>query len=133
MLPTLFRDLGISLIVSQQGIHTMGYISPSLVGSPQPRCGGLQSPSRTVTPIGTTLMCKAWIFTEGFKPMKDRRRRPGGGGEWEPIKIPHRNLAYIPNQTRRPFLLTQPRPPSYRQTIGPQNRARNCSGNTEWC
>jgi hypothetical protein len=31
--------------------------------------------------------------------LKDRRRRQEGGGEWEPIKIPHKNLAYIPNQT----------------------------------
>jgi hypothetical protein len=23
----------------------------------------------------------------------------GGGGEWEPIKIPPRNFVYIPNQT----------------------------------
>jgi hypothetical protein len=30
--------------------------------------------------------------------VKDQKRRPEGG-EWEPIKIPHRNLAYIPNQT----------------------------------
>jgi hypothetical protein len=28
--------------------------------------------------------------------LKDRRRRPEGG-EWEPIKITHSNLAYIPN------------------------------------
>jgi hypothetical protein len=30
--------------------------------------------------------------------VKDRRRRPEGGGEWEPIKIPQWNLVYIPNQ-----------------------------------
>jgi hypothetical protein len=28
--------------------------------------------------------------------MKDRRRRPEGA-EWAPIKITHKNLAYIPN------------------------------------
>jgi hypothetical protein len=28
--------------------------------------------------------------------LKDRRRQPEGG-EWEPIKITHSNLAYIPN------------------------------------
>jgi hypothetical protein len=28
--------------------------------------------------------------------LKDQRRRPEGG-EWEPIKITHSNLAYIPN------------------------------------
>jgi hypothetical protein len=31
------------------------------------RCG-LQSPNRIITPMGTTLPCKAWSFTEGFKP-----------------------------------------------------------------
>jgi hypothetical protein len=30
---------------------------------------------------------------------KDQRRRSEGRGEWEPIKIPHRNLTYVPNQT----------------------------------
>jgi hypothetical protein len=30
--------------------------------------------------------------------LKDRRKRPEGG-EWEPIKIPHRNLTYIPKPT----------------------------------
>jgi hypothetical protein len=45
--------------------------------------------------------------------LKDWRRRPEGG-EWEPIKIPHRNLAYIPKPTRDPFLLTRSRLISYR-------------------
>jgi hypothetical protein len=49
---------------------------------------------------------------------KDRIRRPEGG-EWEPIKIPRRNLAYIPKSTRRPSLLTLPRPHSYSEAIGP--------------
>jgi hypothetical protein len=31
---------------------------------------------------------------------KDQRRRPEGG-EWEPIKITHSNLAYIPNFKNR--------------------------------
>jgi hypothetical protein len=36
--------------------------------------------------------------------LKDRRRRPeGGGGEWEPIKIPHRNLAYVQNRPNVPL------------------------------
>jgi hypothetical protein len=64
--------------------------------------------------------------------VKDRRRRPEGG-EWEPIKILLENLAYIPKSTRRPSLLTRPRPHSYSTAIGPQNQARNCSRNTEWC
>jgi hypothetical protein len=36
--------------------------------------------------------------------MKDRRRRPEGGGEWDPIKITHRNLVYIPNLKIGQFL-----------------------------
>jgi hypothetical protein len=36
-----------------------------LAGLPQPRRGGLQSPNRTITPTGTTLLCKAWSFTKG--------------------------------------------------------------------
>jgi hypothetical protein len=35
------------------------------------------------------------------------------GGEWEPIKTPLRNLAYIAESTRCPSLLTRPRPTSY--------------------
>jgi hypothetical protein len=41
MLPTLLRDPGISLTVSQQVIHTRGYSSPGLAGSPQPQHVGL--------------------------------------------------------------------------------------------
>jgi hypothetical protein len=68
MLLTLLRGPSISLIVSQQGIHTRGYNNPGLAGSPRSRRGGLQSHNMTVTPVGTTLPCKAWSFTEGFKP-----------------------------------------------------------------
>jgi hypothetical protein len=53
------------------------------------------------------------------------------GGEWEPNKIPRRNLTYIPKSTRCTSLLARPRPPSYRLAIGPQNHARNHSGNME--
>jgi hypothetical protein len=42
--------------------------SLGLAGSPRPRCGGLQSPNRTVTPTGTTLPGKTCSFMEGFKP-----------------------------------------------------------------
>jgi hypothetical protein len=41
-----------------------------------------------------------------------------GGGEWEPIKIPQGNLAYITKSIRRPALLTRPRLHSYSQAIG---------------
>jgi hypothetical protein len=35
--------------------------------------------------------------------LNDRKRRPeGGGAKWEPIKIPHSNLAYI-NQLDTPL------------------------------
>jgi hypothetical protein len=68
MLPTLLHDPGDYLTVSQQGIHTRGYSNPGLAASPRPRRGGLQSPNRTVTPMGTTHLCKAWSLIEGFKP-----------------------------------------------------------------
>jgi hypothetical protein len=48
-----------------------------------------------------------------------------GGGAWEPIKIPYRNLAFIPKLTRRLSLLTRSIPPSYRQAIDPRNQVRN--------
>jgi hypothetical protein len=67
MLPTLLRDLGFSLTVSQQGIHTRGYSSLGLAVSPQPQRGGLQGPNRNVTAAGTTLPGKAWSFTKGLK------------------------------------------------------------------
>jgi hypothetical protein len=54
--------------IPQQGIHTRGYRNPGLAGSPQPWRGGLQSPNRTVTLVGTTLSCKAWSFTKGNTP-----------------------------------------------------------------
>jgi hypothetical protein len=46
----------------------MGYSNPGLAGVPQPRRGGLQSPNRTVTLVGTTCLCKAWSFTEDNTP-----------------------------------------------------------------
>jgi hypothetical protein len=46
------------------------------------------------------------------------------GGEWETIKIPHENLAYVPNLTQRASFLTRLRPHSYRKAIGPQNQVR---------
>jgi hypothetical protein len=54
--------------IPQQRIHTRGYNNLDLAGLPQPRRGGLKSPNRTVTPVGTTLLCKAWSFTEGNTP-----------------------------------------------------------------
>jgi quercetin dioxygenase-like cupin family protein len=80
-----------------------------------------------------------FVFPEGLIhfqfnpcPVKDRRRRPEGG-EWEPIKIPHRNLAYVPKSTQNRSLLTRSRPSSYRQAIGLWNWARNCNKDTERC
>jgi hypothetical protein len=32
-----------------------------------------------------------------------KRRPEGGGGEWEPIKILLKNLAYVPKSTRTPL------------------------------
>jgi hypothetical protein len=55
------------------------------------------------------------------------------GDEWKPIKIPQWNLVYIPKSNRRPPLLTQPRPHSYRKAISPQNQVRKRSGNTSRC
>jgi hypothetical protein len=68
----------------------------------------------------------------GMAPVKDWRRR-SEGGEWEPIKIPLENLAYIPKSTRSSSLLTRSRPLSYKQAISLRNRARDHSRNTEWC
>jgi hypothetical protein len=56
--------------------------------------------------------------------LKDRRRRPEGG-EWEPIKIPYRNLTYILKSTRHPSLLTRPRPHCYSKAIDLRNQVRN--------
>jgi hypothetical protein len=41
----------------------------------------------------------------------------GGGSEWEPIKIPWANSAYIANRTQRPSLLTWPGPHSYQKLL----------------
>jgi hypothetical protein len=64
--------------------------------------------------------------------VKDRRGDQRGG-EWEPIKIPQRNLAYIPEPTRDPFLLTRPRLISYGQAISLRKRTRIYTGNQNWC
>jgi hypothetical protein len=64
--------------------------------------------------------------------LKDRKWRPEGG-EWEPIKIPLRNVAYVPKSSRNYSLLTRSRPPSYRQAIGFLNWARNCNRDTKRC
>jgi hypothetical protein len=44
-----------------------------------------------------------YISNQIFKGLEKATR---GGGEWEPIKIPCRNLAYIPKLTRCPSLIT---------------------------
>jgi hypothetical protein len=54
--------------IPQQGIHTRGYNSLGLVGSPQPQRGGLQSPNRTITPVGATLPCKVSSSGEDNTP-----------------------------------------------------------------
>jgi hypothetical protein len=69
-------------------------------------------------------------------PVRNWRTGEGdqrGGGEWESIKIPLRNLAYIPNSTRRPSLLTRSRPHSYSKAVGLRNRVRNSNENTTRC
>jgi hypothetical protein len=62
--------------------------------------------------------------------LKERTRR-SEGGEWEPIKISHRNLTYIPKSTWSPSLLTRPKLTRYRQVIGLRNRAMNRNRNTK--
>jgi hypothetical protein len=76
MLPRIPNHLLSSLLflvtpantIPQQGIHTRGYSNPGLAGSPKPQRGGLQSPNRTITPVGTTLLCMVWSFAEGNTP-----------------------------------------------------------------
>jgi hypothetical protein len=58
------------------------------------------------------------------KELKDQRRRPEGG-EWEPIKIPRWNLAYIPKLTQHTSLLTRSRLHSHRQVTSHRNRVGN--------
>jgi hypothetical protein len=55
------------------------------------------------------------------------------GGEWKSIKIPHRNLTYIPKSTWCTSFVTRSRLSSYRQAIGPRNQVRNRHGNTNQC
>jgi hypothetical protein len=62
--------------------------------------------------------------------MKEPRRR-SEGGEWEPIKIPLRNVTYIPQSTRHLFLLTRPRSPTYRKAISHRNWVRKTRNTTE--
>jgi hypothetical protein len=58
-----------------------------------------------------------------FTHFEGPKRRPEGG-EWEPIKIPQMNLAYIPEPTRDPSLLTRSRLISYGQAISLRKRTR---------
>jgi hypothetical protein len=60
--------------------------------------------------------------------MKDQGGDQRGGGEWEPIKIPQRNLAYIPEPTRDPSLVPRPRLISYGQAISLRKRTRIYTG-----
>jgi hypothetical protein len=55
------------------------------------------------------------------------------GGEWESIKLPYRNLAYILKSTRRPSLLTSSKPNSYGTAIGPRNWVRSRNENMNQC
>jgi hypothetical protein len=95
---------------------------------------------RIASPSLSCLIQLTYIFfislSPRFQPLGPEgpeKATRGGGGEWEPIKIPRRNLAYIPKSTRRPSLLTRPRPHSYNKAIGLQNRVRDRSGNTKQC
>jgi hypothetical protein len=65
LLSSLLCFVTLANTIPQHGIHTGGYSNPGLAGLPQAHHGGLQSPNRTVTHAGTTLLCKAWSFTEG--------------------------------------------------------------------
>jgi hypothetical protein len=87
-------------------------------------------PSTCVTFCNIT---SSLVFHTGPPELLKNRRRRLEGGEWQPIKISRRNLTYIPESTRCPSLLTWSRPPSYKQAIGSQNRARNYSGNINRC
>jgi hypothetical protein len=55
--------------------------------------------------VGATTLVA--LVHENYIVLVKVRRRRTEGGEWETIKIPRRNLAYIPNRTRRPSLLTR--------------------------
>jgi hypothetical protein len=58
----------------------------------------------------------------------------GDQREWmRANKNSSRNMAYIPKSTRRPSVLTWPRPHSYSKAIGLQNRVRNRNGNMKQC
>jgi hypothetical protein len=46
--------------IPQQGIHIRGYSNLGLAGSPQPQCGGLQSPNGTVTPVVPHFHARRW-------------------------------------------------------------------------
>jgi hypothetical protein len=81
---------------------------------------------------GLSFLRSCLLYYTFFVVLKDRRRR-SEGGEWEPIKIPYRNLAYVPRSTRNRSLLTRSRPSSYRQAIGLRNWARNCTEDTKRC
>jgi hypothetical protein len=65
--------------------------------------------------------------------VKDRRRWSEGDAEWELIKISRRNLAYIPNLTRRPSLITRSIPHNYSKTIGLRNWVRDRNRNMKLC
>jgi hypothetical protein len=54
----------------------------------------------------------AWEVEELLQEREDEgpEKATRGVGEWEPIQIPYQNLAYISKLTRRPSLLTRPRP-----------------------
>jgi hypothetical protein len=45
--------------------------------------------------LSTSVFAELLLMSQDEGP----KRRPEGG-EWEPIKIPHRNLAYVPKSTR---------------------------------
>jgi hypothetical protein len=95
---------------------------PSSPSSPRDLCDDVTCTIRVASP---PVLRPDWE-TEGLE-------KATRGGEWESIKITHRNLAYIPNRTWCSSLLTRPRPHSYSKTIGPRNWVRNRSENMNRC
>jgi hypothetical protein len=69
------------------------------------------------------------VIKPALIPIEGLDKVTRGRDEWELIKIPQGNSAYVSKQTQYASLLTQSRQRSYWKATSPQNRARNLEAN----
>jgi hypothetical protein len=116
--------------VGWSGIHQLS--PPPWLSSHVDTCPWSHSPNRQKTwPASWPLVPFSLGLAQSVHVLNWRTREGDQrGGEWETIKIPRGNLAYILKLSWHVSVLTQSRPHSYKKATSPQNRVSTLK--TQW-